>query len=89
MAKAERHTHKARWISGLRAVGLVPEICALESSSSQSELDEAERFCIAYFRSVGCNLTNACEGGEGRKGPLSESTRERMAIAVGVSFVDA
>jgi hypothetical protein len=45
-----------------------PEVFVIEElpkDSSYDQLDEAERFWIAYFRFIGANLTNATDGGDG------------------------
>ncbi len=61
-------THKGNWVKGLVAVGLRPEIEVLESVVDSQELDEAERFWIAYYRALGCRLTNLTDGGDGTPG---------------------
>jgi hypothetical protein len=62
------HTHKDNWILSLLQRGKKPEIEILEVLSGPEFLNEAEKFNIAYFKSLGCNLTNHTEGGEGTFG---------------------
>ena len=58
------NSHKTRWIAQLKAAGLTYEIEVLEVVESPDLLNEAECFFIAYFRSLGCRLTNLTDGGE-------------------------
>ncbi|QSQ24850.1 hypothetical protein JY651_07885 [Pyxidicoccus parkwayensis] len=53
-----------------------------EGATSTAELNEAECFHIAYYRSIGCRLVNSTDGGEGAPGfsPTPE-TREKMRTA--------
>lgn len=57
--------HKGNWIRQLQAEGLKPEIEVLETHESAEALPDAEQHFIAYFRSLGCRLTNHTDGGEG------------------------
>ncbi len=67
------------WIHSLLSRQLKPEIDVLEQSEDGVE---AERFCIAYFRSLGCRLLNLTAGGEGIPGYRhSPDTRERLRLA--------
>lgn len=54
-----------RWITKGRSVGSEYKITVLETCSTAEELNEAERFYIAYFRSIGVPLLNLSEGGDG------------------------
>jgi len=58
-------THKQRWINRLIRDGQMPLPFVLEELTTQAALDEAERFWIAYWRSIGARLTNATDGGDG------------------------
>lgn len=58
----------ARWLKGLLAAGLAPEVEVLEVCKSAGTMVEAEQHHIAYFRSIGCNLTNLTDGGDGTFG---------------------
>lgn len=66
--KKSQGTHKGNWIKQLLDLGLTPEIVVLEKYLTEEALVEGEAFWIAYFRFVGCNLTNATNGGVGRLG---------------------
>lgn len=77
-----------RWIAGLIAGGVEPIICEIEEVAG--DWREAEQFWIAYFRSIGCNLLNATDGGDGicsyqhseaTKQKQSESARARYRRA--------
>jgi hypothetical protein len=63
-AAKKTHTMSARWICGLLSDGLRPEAFVIDSVTSDWE--ESEQFWIAYFRFIGCRLTNHLEGGYGR-----------------------
>jgi NUMOD3 motif len=61
-------THAHRWIAQLRSAGLRPELEVLEWHDTTSGANEAECFFIAYFRAIGCMLTNISHGGDGAPG---------------------
>jgi hypothetical protein len=70
----------AKWVAGLLKHGLKPEVEILEADPA--DLAAAEQFWIAYFRFVGCNLTNHTAGGEGVSGwSPSEETRRKISAA--------
>ena len=63
---ANPRSHLYRWIKRIQDAGVDPEIIILEEGhADESELNEAERFFIAYFRYIGSRLTNATGGGDG------------------------
>jgi group I intron endonuclease len=77
VVRLKRHVHNAHegvsshaynWLRQLLAAGLKPEVSVLEVHETAEALNEAERHLIAYFRSIGCDLTNATEGGDGSVG---------------------
>ena len=72
-------THRGSWITGLLRDGMKPEIEIIEVHDSASSLADAERFWIAYFRFVGCRLTNHTDGGDGVVGHL-HSTEAKAKI---------
>jgi hypothetical protein len=75
-------THRHNWLRQLLAAGLKPDIEVLETHETAEALVEAERHFIAYFRSVGCRLTNATDGGEGMLGfKHSAESRRRISDA--------
>jgi hypothetical protein len=62
-------TYKGRWIRGLLAQGAAPTFRVLMTcAGGRHVLGDAERQVIALFRSVGANLTNLTDGGEGTLG---------------------
>jgi hypothetical protein len=73
--------HCLSWIKNLKADNLVPEIEILEEypdSINFNDLGEEETWYIAYFKSIGCDLTNIALGGNGNKG--LKHTPETKAI---------
>lgn len=58
----------ARWIRGVILSGHLPEICIIEDVAPGDDWQESERFWIAYYRSIGANLVNTTDGGEGCSG---------------------
>lgn len=69
----KRPSRKVNWIKTLRAAGLEPGMEILEALDENTEISdwqEAERFWISYMRSIGANLTNLTEGGEGLHGHI-------------------
>jgi hypothetical protein len=74
------NTHKAHWVKSVVDAGFKPIILILEEFECETGLNEAEQFYIAYFRFLGCKLTNATDGGEGARGHrASEVTRAKMS----------
>jgi hypothetical protein len=72
--------HKARWIRSLLKENLSPFAIILHLVGAREILAEAEVFWIAYFKAMGCPLTNLSGGGEGgRLGvPHSEETKAKL-----------
>lgn len=71
-------THKNHWLRVLFSLGLVPLMTIIESTTEDGST--RERFWIAHFRSVGCVLTNATDGGEGMPGFIpSLETRAKLS----------
>jgi group I intron endonuclease len=67
------------WIVSLHNKGLRPLAEVVEYHTNHADLIEAEKFYISYFRSLGFNLTNMTDGGEGCPGrKLSKEARERL-----------
>lgn len=66
--KKDGFTRKANWIRSLLKLGLKPQVVIIEEFSSEKPLNESEIFHIAYFKSIGCELTNLTIGGDGSKG---------------------
>lgn len=78
-------THKARWIRECLDLGLRPKIILLQAFEEPDILNQAEIHWIAYFRAMGCPLTNLTDGGGGCSGyRQSEShIQKRAALHVG------
>jgi len=85
----EANDHCHCWIKNVLSDSLIPEIEVLQECTFEDELSEAEIFWIAYFKAIGCRLTNATLGGEGTRGfvsPMkgkkhSEETKKKISIA--------
>jgi hypothetical protein len=74
--------HCRNWVKSLVDAGLKPEVEVLEGHETAEALVEAEKHFIAYFRSIGCNLTNVTAGGDGTWGTTkSPETRLKMSLA--------
>lgn len=65
-ATRQKKAPKYEWIRKLSENGKIPEIIELESVSN--DWQEAEMFWIAYLRSLGADLLNMSDGGEGPNG---------------------
>lgn len=61
-----------KWIKKLKAKNLSYEITVLDEFASATPLYDAERFHIAYAKSIGLKLLNCTEGGEGLSNPTDE-----------------
>lgn len=57
-------SHNKNWLLNLKEADLEPEMIIIEEVD-RSVWKESEIFWIAYFRSIGCNLNNHREGGNG------------------------
>lgn len=60
----DKNTHKRRWINKLRLQNLYPEIEVID----KVPIDKWrywEKFWIAYYKFLGCDLTNYTSGGDG------------------------
>ncbi len=79
------HTAWCRqWINKLKRNGLEPLAIALQRWKyiDQESLSACERYWIAYFRALGCPLTNLTEGGEGICGyKHTEEAKKKVALA--------
>lgn len=74
-------TYKVFWLKELASVGLKPEIEVIEGHSSIAELGDSEIFWIAYFKSIGCRLTNTTVGGEGGLEGMKHTTETRHKMS--------
>ena len=59
-----KRTHRDRWIFSLIEKDERPQIAVIQEVAPEYA-DDAERYWIAYFRSLGAPLTNHTDGGEG------------------------
>jgi len=74
-------TYKARWIKKLQKLGLKYEIGILQELVHPDQLPAAEIKWISCYKGMGCQLTNATDGGEGTLG--YKYTEERRASISG------
>lgn len=70
--------HSSRWLAGLVAAGMEPEIFSIEEIAAVGDWVEAEQFWISYFRFIGADLTNLVDGGEGVSGYRFSEERKRQ-----------
>ena len=78
--KKKQKTRNRTWLQSLRDAELQAEIAILEELIPQQDWRERERFWIAYYRSVGCDLNNHTDGGDGIDNPDDE-TRAKWSAA--------
>lgn len=72
-------SHTANWCRALAAEGLRPDVEILEATTLEA-LNDSEQFWIAYFRALGCDLTNHTAGGDGMVGFVHrEETKAKIA----------
>lgn len=74
----KRKVPVAYWVNKLLSHGKMYEIVILEQCADRVALADAERFYIAYFRTIGMHLLNLTDGGEGAS--RKKSTAEIAAI---------
>lgn len=76
----KNNSHKNNWIKSLLAKGQKAELIIIEEYETEEELPQAEIDMIAYYRFIGCDLTNTTDGGDGRKGyKHSEETKNKIS----------
>jgi len=72
--------YKNNWIRSVQSAGGEIIASVLESNLTHKESAEKEIFYIAYYKSLGCKLTNLTNGGEGSLGFIhSAETKARMS----------
>ena len=71
------NTHKGKWIRSLLKDGYKPEIDVLQTTTDQERVFD-EQWSIAYYRSIGCNLTNGTLGGDGVLGHVWTEEQKRQ-----------
>lgn len=59
------NTYKANWIKNLVKNRLAPKLLIIEENLNIDSLRGSEIFWIDFLKSIGCNLTNNTNGGEG------------------------
>lgn len=80
--KKDGNTHKANWIRSMQARGLQYGYTLLNTLPSLDDMYKCEEYWISYFRQIGCELTNATDGGEREANRvISEESRKRMSEA--------
>jgi len=67
ICSAKKRYHR-NWLEDLKKSGLRPDIFEIEKHETHEEGLIAEIFWIAYFKSLGCQLTNLAKGGKGSYG---------------------
>lgn len=73
-------SHKNGWIKSLLAKGLDYEIVTLEENILIENLNDREKYWVAYYKEGGANLTNLTDGGEGTWGYVtSDDSKQKMA----------
>jgi len=86
--RVARHIRKAsarylrRWIAGLLAVGLRPEVVVLDQVNDSWEASIAEQFWIASMRLCGCRLTNLTYGGDGQRNGYKHTPEARLKQSI-------
>lgn len=75
--------HSRRWIDGLTAVNLRPELLILEEVDGDA--NECERFWIASMKLAGCSLTNRTIGGDGQAPGYVPSVEAKAKISAKLS----
>lgn len=80
-AKRRRYiTHKNNWIFSLLQRGEQPVMKQIDAIPPYGDRSTAEQKWIAHFRSLGCELTNGTDGGEGTPGlVLSEDAKKKIS----------
>ena len=63
-SKLKINSHKNNWIKSVKADNLIPIIQILENYDNKADALGAEIDLIAYFKAIGCNLTNVTSGGD-------------------------
>lgn len=76
--------HRANWIRSLLSSGLEPVI-EVDVVTTRDGWKKAETDRIAHYRALGCDLTNATDGGDG-KDSLSDDGRRALSARVSEYF---
>lgn len=79
--RSEKNNYKSNWIKQLLSLGLMYEVEILETWDNEADLAEAEIWNIAFYRSMGCKLTNRTNGGDGVCGyKFSKDVVEKLRL---------
>lgn len=79
-------TRKVRWVAVLKETGLIPEVLILEVADEE-QWETRECYWIAFYRELGCDLTNLTDGGDGTHN-LVEEARQRLSETRKQMFAD-
>ncbi len=75
-SKLKENTHKNNWIKSLLKSGEKFIVVVIDSALTNDELNKKEVKWISYYKTIGCRLTNATNGGDG--GKLSQESISKM-----------
>ena len=79
-AKLKVNNRKNNWIKSVKSDGLTPQFLTLESYEEKNEALQAEIDLIAYFKYIGCDLTNVTSGGdEGAKYVRTDEVKAKIS----------
>lgn len=73
------NNHKNNWIKLLMLNNSIPEIFILETYDSKEEALQSEIDLIAYYKYIGCSLTNVTKGGEDGTHILTIDSKEKIS----------
>lgn len=71
------NTHRCHWLQYLKALQLRPIQIIIEKVPLDMDWQLREKYWIAHFRSLGCNLVNDTDGGDGVTN-LSPESKAKM-----------
>jgi hypothetical protein len=81
-SQLRHHNRRVAWIKSLLAADVKPEIAVLEEVENAESLPELEKLAIQHYRSMGFDLVNGTDGGEGTLGrKLSAEARAKISAA--------
>lgn len=80
-ANLKKNLPVTRWIKKLRASGEDYKIAVLEDVNNGDSLDEAERFFIAYFKSINMSLLNLTDGGQGARSGVAHTALHNANVS--------
>lgn len=79
-SKLKEFNYKNNWIKSVINKGKKPIIFVIEYLNSSNLLNDSEQFWIAYFKGLGCKLTNLTVGGGGINGYRHKNiTKEKIS----------